>query len=114
MLRDVVPRRVFRTIEAAEPVLRDFMSNKAKGMPPRGVEITHPRYHEDVSVWENLELCRAKALKYRQGSHIAELEVPDDGSVTCEKTFSKGHYSLWAAPEILFGLVRQIYTVEEG
>jgi hypothetical protein len=63
-----------------------------------------------ISVFETLEQAREQARKYPQlGGYLAEIEVPLDAEIECERTTrTKGHWTIWASPA---DLLRRVVMV---
>ena len=66
-----------------------------------------------ISAFGTAELARKKALQCPVlGTFIAELVLSDESGVQAERTTtSRGHYTLWARPERLLELVREVWPV---
>jgi hypothetical protein len=94
----------------------DFLSHKERGIAPRSNDPEVLRTHDGVSVFDRLARARrkAKGMPWRGHAHIAELDVPDDGSFRFERTFltSKRHWTLWGNPDALLQRVVSILPVE--
>jgi hypothetical protein len=67
-----------------------------------------------VSVFETLEQARQQARKYPQlGQYIAEIDVPLDSTIECERTTrTDGHWTIWASPSELLQRVVMVTSVE--
>jgi hypothetical protein len=65
-----------------------------------------------VSVFETLSQARKQAREYpRLGKFIAELVVPIDAPVVCERTTrTEGHWTLWASAGDLVGRVVMVVS----
>jgi hypothetical protein len=110
-------RKLFRGIQAQQPSERDFWSNKRLGNRPRGIERTDEREYDSLSMWETRELLEPWCVKYPQiGSHIAELELPDEpgGPFAMEPSGQEGHWSVWGEPAAFLPSIRRIYRVGEA
>jgi hypothetical protein len=61
------------------------------------------RLFAGISVFETLEQARQQASKYPQlGDYIAEIDVPLDAEIGCERTtHTEGHWTIWASPSDL-------------
>ena len=107
-------RTFYRVVKTAPPKLEDFLSNTAKGWPPRGVEIARPELWEGLSVYDSEANARRKARQVPViGSHIAKVELPAETSFKYEKTGGRGHYTLWAEAQTLLDNVVEIVPVEQ-
>jgi hypothetical protein len=108
-----VPRTFYRIVATGTPSRVDFASNKARGRAPRGAE------KEDASLWEGISVYDDRLAAERTarrfpvlGGFIAELRIPDDAPVTYRQTFQPTHYTLWAEPDLLVGLIVAVSTVQ--
>jgi hypothetical protein len=82
-------------------------------VPPNVSEITR-RLWSGVSVYDTPDRARQTALDYpRLGTHIATLDIPEEGSILAERTTnSLGHYTLWGDPTTMLACVIAIRPVE--
>ena len=109
-------RSLYRGIQGAQPTERDFWSNKRLGRPPRHVEITDDREYDSLSMWDTLEAMEAVCQQFpRVGSHIAQLELPDepDGGLTLWRSGRPVHWSVQGEPRVLLAQVRRAYAVRQ-
>lgn len=110
------PRSLFRIVVRNPPLLDDFTSNEAKGrVPPRSLTEEQRRQWSGLSVFERRD--QAERLARRRaglGRFIAELRLPSDGSISCQRTNlgSPGHYTLWGDPALILQCVVRVYPVE--
>jgi hypothetical protein len=104
---------LYRAVTTSPPTDRDFYSRAMKDGPLRSTANEQARrYHEGVSMWETEAIARRMAQKYpAQGSFIAEVEIPDDGSIPFEANPATGHYNVWANPVDLRSGVRSLVQV---
>jgi hypothetical protein len=92
---------------------RDFRSFAAQGRLPRHEEPDVRRLWDGVSVYDSAEhLRRLVRNRPHLGTFVAELTVPDDGSIRYEKTRGAGHYTIWASAAELRGSVVDVTPVE--
>lgn len=95
---------VYRIIAAAAPTERDFLPAKALGKPLRFPAMER-EWAEGVSVFAALDhaIGRARAARFRLGTHVVSLQVPDDGSVENRQTGKdRQHLTVYApAGELL-------------
>lgn len=101
-------RTFYRVVKSMPPTERDFMSNAAKGLPPRGPELSHPELHTGISVFSDIEIIRGIMRQTRLRGLIAKLVVPERAPVRMEKTLGRGHYTVWAAPSLLLRFVERV------
>jgi hypothetical protein len=101
------PLAFFRLVRRDPPTRADFLSNKDKGLPPRGPEVDDPAEWAGISVFDTRE--RAERLARRRnlalGAFVAELRIPADAAVIARKTFGPGHWTLWGTAELFVRLV---------
>lgn len=99
--------RIVRTDPATES---DFLSDKARGVPPRNDEPLTLHVWDGISVYRTLAQARRKARDYPfLGSFIAELNIDVDiPLIRVEKTFGRGHFTLWGPPVVL---LRAVVTI---
>jgi hypothetical protein len=98
--------RIARTDPATE---LDFLSDKARGLPPRNNEPLTLYVWDGISVYRTFAQASRKARDYPfLGSYIAELHISSDIDIRVEKTFGRGHYTLWGAPDLVLACVVRI------
>ena len=108
----IVLYRLFRGIQGPEATPEDFLSNRAKGLKPRGLERDNPREHEAVSHWDTLEKMRAVCLAFpKVGSYIAELHIPEDGPIEAKAEHDPGHWNAWGKPEAFLQCIVAVHPV---
>ena len=109
----IVLYRLFRGIQGPEATPEDFLSNKRKGLKPRGLERDNPREHDAVSHWDTLEKMRAVCREFPKiGSYIAELHIPEDGPIEAKQEHDPGHWNAWGDPEAFLKYVTAVHPVE--
>src|SRR5689334_4842696 len=103
--------RIVRTNPATEA---DFLSDKARGLPPRNDDPLTLHVWDGISVYQTLAQAQRKARDYPfLGSYIAELSLDIDvPPVRIEKTFGRGHHTVWGPPAALLRAVVSIIPVE--
>ena len=107
-------RTFYRVVKADPSKLEDFLSNRAKGWPSRGVEIARPELWEGLSVYDSEANARRKARQVPAiGSYIARVDLPAEASFKYEKTGGRGHYTLWAEARTLLDNVVEVVPVEQ-
>ena len=96
--------RLFHVVKSADPSEDDFRSMLGQGRVPRpqrdgqyDAEVL--RRAAGVSCYETREQARNAAIRYRLGSFITEVFIPDDGcAIEVARTGSAtGHYTVWAS-----------------
>ena len=97
--------RCYRVRRTWPPTINDFLSNAARGSPPRGPERTWPELHSGLSVYLTPERAADVARRLPFAQAIGELEIPDDAPVTIRKTLGPGHFTVWGDPDVLLGCV---------
>jgi hypothetical protein len=113
--RAVVAYRVFhRTVATNPPTLGAFLSNKAKGLPPRAAEVDDPSLWDGISVMDTLERALKRARQFpMHGTFVAELTISPDAPIRATRTLkTPGHYTLHASPQVLLNCVTQVFPVE--
>ena len=103
----------FRIVEANPPTLTDFLSHLARGRLP------HYRTARALRLWDGLSVYRSRdaALAHagrspRLGSFIAEMRVPDDGSIQYElDNGPHGHCTIWGDAATLCSYVVSVIPI---
>jgi hypothetical protein len=91
-----------RIIKSVEPVLLDFTSLEAQGVPPRSDDPEVVRLWSGISCWATEAQARRTMRRYPSlGSHIVILQIPDDSPVRVERTLGPGHHTVWGDPEAI-------------
>ena len=98
------------------PADADFLSDKARGLPPRNDEPLTLHVWDGISVYQTLAQARRKARDYPfLGQFIAELNLDTDlPRIRIEKTFGRGHHTLWGTAAALRRSVIAITPVAEA
>jgi len=97
----VVLHRVFWRATARNPPEEvDFYSYERLGKPLLRDTPAARRRARGVSVFDSLDTARRKAAERRLGDYIAELHVPDDGSIGMEEGIG-GHWTIYGDSEAL-------------
>jgi hypothetical protein len=106
----------FRIIRANLAAEADFLSDKARGLPPRNDEPLTLQVWDGISVYRTLAQAQRKARDYPfLGRFIAELDInPNTPGIRIEKTYGRGHHTLWGDPAILLRLVVRIFAVSRS
>jgi hypothetical protein len=91
-------RTFYRIIEGETPALRDFVPQKARGVPrPETDDIeVHFSWEHGVSVMntQRQALKKAKAFRGRLGRYVLGVGVEENGPVRYLKTLGSGHFDL--------------------
>ena len=103
----------YRVVDNREPVEWDFMSNFAKGKPPRRSEITNPAEHRAISAFSDLEGARYIQARYpRMGRYVAvvDFELADTpiGIVKADDDPESTHYNLTGEPSTFLRCIREV------
>jgi hypothetical protein len=106
-------RICYRVTRKNPPVRRDFLSNEAKGRRPLSDDPTYLDRWRGISVYDTKEWAREQARGLpAMGRFLAELWVPVDSPIRCEQTGrDPHHFTLWAASEVLMGMIRAVEPV---
>ncbi len=103
-------RVYYRIVKSDPPTMRDFQSNREKGLPRRPVEA--PDLWAGLSMYEDINHARGGAQRFPAiGSHIAAVLVPDDGRFRVYKTLGPGHFTVWGEASALLGAVVAVSPV---
>lgn len=94
------------------PSLDDMKSNQALGKEPRGDDPDVLRCWDGISLWDSLDRARAKARRHPWNSNafVVELAIPT-AVFRLQRTFSRGHYTLWGEPHDILSCVRHVHRV---
>jgi hypothetical protein len=111
-------RVFYRSVKSESPTEEDFMSNFAKGLPPRGSEIHDAAVYRSISAYARSDHALTKQRLFPQlGTHIAEFELPDDDA---EIAVSRGpthaedsHHSLQGDPATFLRRIRSVFPCDQ-
>jgi hypothetical protein len=103
------PSHVFRVVRSDPPTIDDFRSPLERG---RHRIDERQEQASGVSVFAQLEQARRHARRYDLGSYIAEIAVPDSMHIERTQRRTAGHFTVWADPDALLGMVVQVTPVE--
>jgi hypothetical protein len=106
----------YRIVRTNPPDETDFVSDKARGLPPRNDEPLTLHVWDGISVYRTLAQAERKARDYPfLGTFIAELNIDIDvPRIRIEKTFGRGHHTLWGPTAILLRSVVAVTAVRAG
>jgi hypothetical protein len=96
-----VSREFFRIVRGREPSLEDFRSLRALGRGrPRNLRYER-EWAEGVSVYDDFDqACKmARANRFRQGTFIVKIVIPEDSGIEFRQTFTEHHYTIYGEPE---------------
>jgi hypothetical protein len=98
----------YRVVRSWPPTRADFLSNAAKGQPPRGPELARPELHSGLSMFDDpAPLIQRIAQGVLRGV-VCEVVILDNAPIRIERTLGRGHYTVWGDPDVLLGCVRGI------
>jgi len=102
----------FRIVRTNPATAQDFLSDKARGIPPRNDEPLTLHVWDGISVYRTFGQAARKARDYPfLGSYIAEVDITGRADVRVEKTFGRGHHTVWGTPDVLLACVVSIVSV---
>ena len=64
----VMVRTLYRVVRSFPPSVDDFLSNQAKGLPPRGPEVSMPELHSGISMFHTVAGAQGAARRMRSGA----------------------------------------------
>jgi hypothetical protein len=78
------------------------LSDRDLGLGPRAQQETNIFLHVGVSTYNRRDRCEKKARRFPGlGSHVVELQIPDDAAVEVHRTLDNGHYSVVGDADLL-------------
>jgi hypothetical protein len=88
----------------------------ARGLPPRNDEPLTLHVWDGISVYRTFAQAERKARDYPfLGTFIAELNIEIDvPRIRIEKTYGRGHHTIWAAPALLLRSIVTVTAVRAG
>ena len=110
-----LPSRFFRIIQGDQPNRWDFMSNEARGIPPRRPLTPRDRdLWRGVSYMATLESARERVQSSPWlGLYIAEIVVPSDAAIRVEQTTRHPlHYTLWADADAMLSWFVRLWSID--
>ena len=111
-------RTLFHVVRGPSPAPADFGSLLGRGTVPRprrdgqhDAEVL--RQAAGVSCYETADQARATATRFRLGTYIAEVFIPDDGcAIEVARTGTReGHHTVWASPAYFASHVVSVQSV---
>lgn len=93
-------RTFYRIVKTDPPNLEDFKSYRELGILLLRTDAESRRLADGISVYATLAQARRAARSQPfLGRFIAEVVIPDDGSLTLARTGKKpGHHTIWCDP----------------
>ena len=105
----------YRVVHSVKPEPHDFMSNKAKNLPPRGPERDDADIYGGLSMYDTRERAEAVARMFpRVGPFVAEIATEKAGpgeSLFSRKTLGTGHYTVSGDPDVFVKCVTNVWPV---
>jgi hypothetical protein len=91
----------YRITAQRRVTLADFLSNRAKRLPPRGIELEDPDIRGGISVYARRREAKDRARRFGLGAYIATLEIPAGTPITGRRTGRRrtSHWTLWGSPD---------------
>ena len=111
-----MPQRLFRIVNGNPPGEADFKTYAERGQYPVRDDPALVRLMSGLSVMDTLEAARrkGKGKPWKSRSYIAELLLPDDETVTIEKTTNgPHHYTLWCDETVIRASVVRVVPIVE-
>lgn len=108
-------RTLYRIVLTDPPTVRDMKSHAALGKIPPQPDPATQRLMTGISVYNTEQQARRKAsgIPWREEAFIAELRLPDNGSIRIERTLkSSGHYTIWGNPRDILDCVSPVSGVK--
>jgi hypothetical protein len=105
--------RLYRVVKTNPPTRSDFVSHYERGIPPPVRVPDAERLMRGLSVFNRADLARQQARRFpRLGRFVAEMDIPDDGSIPVERTgAAEGHHTVWGTPEELLARVTWVEKI---
>src|SRR5436190_16414212 len=103
-----MPRTFYRVCKSWPATRQDFVSDEAKGKPPRRQQRENPILYRGISVRESAEELREVMARAGLSGMIVELVLPDNAPVEVHKTLGPGHYTLVCDPDQMLGFVLRL------
>jgi hypothetical protein len=107
--------RFYRLVLTDPPTEVDFKSARELGKPLR-FEAHRREWSGALSVYDAHDVAEARTRQFglRLGRYVAELAVPDDGTIEIRQTMSDPHrFSLYATGDAARALVTTVVPVQE-
>jgi hypothetical protein len=79
----------------------DFLSNRARGLRPRGAELQDPDLHDGLSHYRQRRDAKRTAETFpKLGRYIQRLDIPQGARITGRATPGRmqSHWTLWGSP----------------
>lgn len=100
-------QRLYRIIRSDRPALDDFKSHKEIGKLLLDDRWRH-EWESGISTFDTLDYAiqRARALRFKVGTWVIALDLPDDGSVEFRQTGGDPHhFTIYGRAQDLLALV---------
>jgi hypothetical protein len=110
----VVMSTLYRIVQAGAATTDDFLSRMMLGFPLRDIERARPELWAGLSMFDDPALARDTARTFPQlGRHIVAVNVAaiDPRRIVLRQTGRPGHFTVWAAPATLLGVVMRTWPV---
>jgi hypothetical protein len=104
-----VAKTLYRLVKTDPPTETDFLSQKAENR--RLINKKYADEFEGVSHWDSRAGAESLSGTVKGAQFVAELSIPDGSSIRYRPSFREGHFTIWAEPDILLGLVVRIHTI---
>ncbi|HEY2536542.1 MAG TPA: hypothetical protein VGI24_06115 [Solirubrobacteraceae bacterium] len=93
----VTAYRIVKDVDLGHPDLLDsFRSNYELGAPPRGLEYESTLIHLGLSMYREVEMAIATALRWpRIGQYVAEVQLKPNNGFCYAATAQRGHLTVW-------------------
>jgi hypothetical protein len=109
----VIAYRIVKDVDLGHPDMLDsFRSNYELGAPPRGLECESTLIHLGLSMYREVEMAIATALRWpRIGRYVAEVHLNPNNGFCYVATAQHGHLTVWGRPPQLVACVGDILPV---
>lgn len=108
-------RVLYRIVQDASPLPRDFTSNLAKCLPMRGAEAKEPLLWSGLSMFDTVDAAERNAQRYkgRIGRFLAQLQLPPEGDarVLIRQTLRPGHFTVLCCEATCISFVRDVQPI---
>jgi hypothetical protein len=110
------PLALYRIVKAREPTSEEFWSDSRAGLPAYGKAFEVRGLHDSAAFWTSAKHARDRAQDQPMlGDFVAHLVVPPrlaETTIAIHPTPDlRGHCDVWASPDVLAQLVRDVFPV---